>query len=216
VYRIGFWAALFATVLNIAFVVTLIAFPGTAWQSMYQYSTAFKAVDLLPSLPSLLLAPVTVALFTAVHYYASQVQKIASHLGLVFAVIYAVLSSSNYFVQLTVVRMHLQTGETAGLAPFVMANPGSVVMAIDTLGYAFLFLACLFTARVFSANRLTGAVRWLLTWTGFVGLAGVLGYVVGSQMVYFVGLMISGFLFLPATALLAVLFLPAGHAPQDA
>ena len=86
-----------------------------------------------------------------------------------------------------------------------MANPGSALLALDTLGYFFLFLATLCAAPVFAGERLENAIRWLFVASGGLGLLGVLGFAVGQQTAYFVGLMVSGLPFLAATVLLAVL-----------
>lgn len=204
--KVGFWSALLATGLNIAFTVTLIAFPGPTWRGMYEFAGDYDLLTLLPVLFAFLLAPTIVALFAAIHYFASADKRILSQLGLVFATVYAALTGFNYFIQLTVVRQHIMSGETAGLALFVMANPSSLMLAVDTLGYFFLFIASLCAVPIFEIGRLHIAIRWLLAATGASGLVGVVGYMIGSETIYFVGLMVSGLAFIPATALLSRLF----------
>lgn len=50
---------------------------------------------------SFLLAPAFVAMMVSNHYYAAPEKKIWSHPGLSFAIIYAVMCSLTYYVQLT-------------------------------------------------------------------------------------------------------------------
>jgi hypothetical protein len=108
-------------------------------------------------LASFLIAPTFVALIVAVHYTAPESKRIWSHLGLAFAVIYAVLCGLNYYVQLTVVRTNV-LGAPSALIEMLRFTPGSLMFAQDMLGYTFLCLATLAAAPVFSGDRLS---RWL-------------------------------------------------------
>jgi hypothetical protein len=203
---LGLWAAIATTALNLLFTIGIVAIPASPWSDLEGYASTYRAVESLPAIPSLLLGPALVVLMLSIHSYASQEQKILSLSASAFAVVYAALTGLNYFVQLTVVRQSLVAGQIDGLAPFIMANPQSVTLAIDTLGYFFLFLACLFAAPVFAGGRLEKAIRWLFLGSGALGLLGILGFALGQQQLYFIGLMISGLPFLVLTVLLAVLY----------
>lgn len=213
--KVGLWSALLATGLNIGFTVALVAVPGRTWRGMYEFASDYSLLDLLPALFAFLLGPTIVALFAAIHSSAPPEKKVLSQLAFLFSGGYAALTGINYFVQMTVVRQHMLTGETAGLALFVMANPASLMLAVDMLGYFFLFLASLCAATIFETSRLNDAIRWLLAATGALGLVGVIGYMVGNEMMSFAGLMISGVAFLPATALLAALFRGLGPSARS-
>jgi len=52
----------------------------------------------------------------SVHYNTSEERKIWSHIGLVFATIYAVLISINYYVQLTFVVPRLLQGDVDSIS----------------------------------------------------------------------------------------------------
>ena len=203
---LGLWAAVATTTLNLLFTIGIVAIPASPWSDLKGYANAYRAVESLPAIPSLLLGPAVIVLMLSIHYHASQEQKILSLSASAFAVVYAALTGLNYFVQLTVVRQSLVAGQMDGLAPFIMANPQSVMLAIDTLGYFFLFLACLFAAPVFAGGRLETAIRWLFLGSGALGLLGILGFALGQQQLYFIGLMISGAPFLVLTVLLAALY----------
>jgi hypothetical protein len=203
----GFWAAVTTTALNVLFTTGILAIPATPWTNAQAFARSFRPVEILPSIPSLLLGPAVVVMMLSVHYYASQEKKILSLSAAAFAILYAALTGANYFVQITAVRLSiLNGGDIDALAPFIMANPQSAMLAIDTLGYFFLFLATLFAAPVFGGDRLENAIRWLLIVSGALGLLGIIGFALGQQMVYFIGLMVSGLPFLAMTTLLAVLF----------
>jgi hypothetical protein len=123
----------------------------------------FAVTLLIPSaltlsfIASFLLAPSFVALVLSIHYYAQPEKKIWSHLGLVFAVMYAVMCTINYFVQLAVVSGNPLRASADVLALFTF-TPGSVMFVVDMLGYSFMCLATLAAAPVFAGGRLE---RWL-------------------------------------------------------
>lgn len=108
-------------------------------------------------LASFLIAPSFVALMVAIHYSAPEDTRVWSHLGLAFAIIYAVLCALNYYVQLTVVRINA-LGASEALIKMLSFTPGSLMFAQDMLGYTFLCLATLAAAPVFKGDRLS---RWL-------------------------------------------------------
>jgi len=82
----------------------------------------------------------------SVHYNTSEERKIWSHIGLVFATIYAVLISINYYVQLTFVVPRLLQGDvdSISLQPFLFVPFDSFLYSVDILGYSFMSLATLF------------------------------------------------------------------------
>jgi hypothetical protein len=204
--QVGFWAAVVTTALNVLFTLSLIIIPTTRWADAQLFAAEYKPIESLPAIPALLLGPATLMLMLSIHFYAPEPKRIFSLAAVLFTVIYAALCSLNYFVQLTAVQQGILSGDPSALAPFVMANPQSVFLAVDTLGYLFLFVACLLAAPVFEGGQLEKAIRWLWFGTAMLGLAGVLAYAIGQPTIYFAGLMGSGGTFLVVTILLAVLY----------
>ena len=150
--KLGLWAALALVVETFAFGVALL-FP-TANDSAY--------------LASVFIAPSFVALMVALHYTAPTNKRVWSHLGLSFAIIYAVLSMLNYYVQLTVVRVN-SLGMPEDMLALFTFTPGSVMFAQDMLGYTFLCLATLVAAPVFAGgDRLATWLKWLFVAHGLV------------------------------------------------
>jgi len=81
--------------------------------------------------------------------------KIWSHIGLVFATIYAVLISINYYVQLTFVVPRLLQEmwmDSISLQPFLFVPFDSFLYSVDILGYSFMSLATLFAAFAFTGK----------------------------------------------------------------
>jgi len=169
VSRLGFRSALFATLFSVSYVVAQVA----EWLGLLgsaggpeSVSTPFGLVVLLT--PSLFLGTAFTILMVSVHYYVPAERKIWSHLGLVFTVIYAVLISINYYVQLTFVVPHLLDGTTDSvrLQPFLFVPFDSFLYSVDLLGYSFLSLATLFAAFAFTGSGIERTVRWFLLANG--------------------------------------------------
>jgi hypothetical protein len=91
-----------------------------------------------------------------------------SQSALAFATAYAVLISTVYFVQLTLVAPRLATGRMAGLEPFRFVPFDSFLYAVDILGYSFMSVATLFAAPVFMGAGLQRVVRVFLTANGLL------------------------------------------------
>ncbi len=220
VSQVGFWSAALATLFSIgygiALIVMMISAMGAAtdtppgWRGMESFVATFQPIQMLPLIPSLLLAPTFVVLMISLHYYASPDKRIWSHLGIAFALIYAVIASINYIVQLTVVRLSIVNKETDGLAMFVMGNPHSIFWALAS-AYIFMNLAMLLAAPVFGGGRLERWIRLLFLANGASVVVLIFGVAVDSPAVYLlVSLVPWCVIFSLATALVAVLFKRTG------
>lgn len=214
VSQIGFWSAVSAVVFSIGYGIALILMmvstmsiePPPGLSGIELFVAAFQPVQMLPLIPSLLLAPTFVVLMVSIHYYAAPDKKIWSHLGIAFALIYAVMASINYITQLTVVRLSILNRETDGLAMFVMGNPHSLFWALAS-AYAFMNLAMLFAAPVFDGGGLERWIHWLFLANGASAVITILGVVVDSPVIYLLGSLLPWcVIFSWAAILLAVMF----------
>lgn len=95
-------------------------------------------------------------------------RKVWSHAAVVFATAYAVLVSTVYFVQLTLVAPRLARGQIAGIETWLFVPFDSFLYAVDILGYSFMSVATLFAAPVFTGGGLRRVVRWFLTANGLL------------------------------------------------
>lgn len=180
VNKIGFWAAIFTAILAAVF-ITMGMFGSSSWDTfpgMVNYIwTTLKTIDYALFIPAFLLAPVFVVLMASIHYYASVDKKIYSLIGLAFALIYATIITTDYFVLWTVVLPSTIMGETAGLSLFSLYNPHGIFVSLESIAYMMMSLALLFIAPVFQGSRIEQALRWIFI-AGFVlaigSLVGVL------------------------------------------
>lgn len=169
--RLGFWSAVCATTFSVVYVVAQLA----EWVGLLgsaggpeSVSTPFGLVVLLT--PSLFLGTVFLTLMLSVHYYTPTARKIWSHAGLVFATVYTVLISINYYVQLTFVVPHLLRGDAEGvrLEPFLFVPFDSFLYSVDLLGYSFMSLSTLFAAFAFGRAGIERTVRLFLLANGLL------------------------------------------------
>lgn len=170
VNRIGLWAAVFTAILAAAFII-MGMFGSSSWDTfpgMVNYIwTTMKFIDYALFIPGFLLAPVFVVLMACIHYYASVDKKIYSLIGLAFAVIYATIITTDYFVLWTVVLPSTIMGETAGLSLFSLYNPHGIFVSLESLAYLMMSVALLLVAPVFQGSRIERALRWIFI-AGFV------------------------------------------------
>lgn len=222
-YRLGFWSAILTAVLAAAAFAAGIATPARSGPFCtnaciaYPYTNAatFIPGDYMWLYPGILLALIFVVLMACVHFYASNDKKVFSQIGLSFALAYAVVIISDYFVQFTVVIHSLSSGETTGLALFTQYNPHGIFIALEGIGYLMMSVAFLTNAVVFSEGRLEHAIRWIF-FIDFILAAGSLAGLTWLKydIVAFEGaiLTINWIVLIVSGILLSVLFRRAGGA----
>jgi len=183
--QLGFWSALLAAATFILFTICFVAVflnpPLFIWTNFADYveytrnhPSIFKSIA---QLAMLLFAPLYVILINSVHELAPKDRQVLTRLGLAFGILFAVLISSFYFVQLSAVRLSAIKEQWDGLEQIVQANPYGALSALNMLGWTLFFgLSSLFVAPVFSGSRLANIIRWLFVINGVMCLLGGIGY----------------------------------------
>lgn len=193
--RLGFWSALLAAATFILFTICFVAVflnpPLFVWTDFAAYAASarqnqsiFKS---LAQLSMLLFAPLYVIVINSVHEVAPRDRQVLTRLGLTFGLLFAVLISGFYFVQLSAVRLSVIKDQLAGLDQIVQANPYGALSALNMLGWTLFFgLSSLFLAPAFSGDRLAKVIRWLFVINGIMCLLGGIGYVLEiTALVFF-------------------------------
>jgi hypothetical protein len=109
-------------------------------------------------------------------------------------------------IQLLPVWRSINNGETDGLAMFVLGNPHSIFWGLAYV-YLFMNLAMLFTAPVFTGDRLENGIRLLFILNGVSVVVTLASAIVDSPPFYLLGsLVIWCPIFTAAAILVAVLF----------
>ena len=164
--------------------------------------TATAAIQPFATIVGFLLTPSFLVVMACIHCYASNERKVFSLVGLSFAIIYAILISVNYFIQLTFVR---QTSFDVKI--FAMDNPQSMMWVIEVLGYFFMGLSTLFAAPVFGSGRIESLIKWLFIANGILGILTPIAYTLNWPLSFMMGGLIVWDIVVPvSTALLAYLF----------
>ena len=212
--RLGFWSALLSALFGIGFDIAVVIMytslsqtsSAAGWTGITAYLPAFDPVLLLPLVPSLLLVPAFTAMMVCIHYYAPPEKRLWSHLGLAFALIYAVMAFMNYSTQLLSVQRAILAGETDGLAMLVHGNPHAIFWSLVS-GYIFMNLAMLFAAPVFAGGKLETWTRHFFLLNGASVVLTTASVCIDNPLVFnLLSVIIWSPLFAIATGLLAVLF----------
>ena len=83
--RLGFWSAVAIVVIVVLIDVGMIAsallFPMNTITNIEDYAGSFSSIQMLPFIPSLILAPLFVVMMHSIHHIAPQDKKILTQLG---------------------------------------------------------------------------------------------------------------------------------------
>jgi len=159
VNKIGFWSAIFTFIFAMGYIVLQLAsFAGYPAEPWHLITLSF---------PSFWLTLSFVVLMISIHHYAFEEKKIWSHIALVFAIMYATLNASVYYLQMTMVVPSILNGQADAVAFFELKF-GTFIYGIDVLGYGLMSLSTLFAAPVFTGGRLERGIRWSLVANGLL------------------------------------------------
>ena len=207
--RLGFWSAtiiaLLVALIDAGMILSTILFPMTTITNIEEYASSFNSLQMLPFIPSLLLAPMFVIMMLAIQQNASDDTKVLGQLGFSFSLICAAVLSIHYYIQLTFVQQGLLSHETAGVWQFAAPNPHSFFWTFAALGYGFMGIALLCAAPVFSGKS-EHSIKWLFIANGIVGIVFLLVMQLDVFAVNILSSFVWGVLFLIAAALVAKKF----------
>lgn len=170
-HQVGYYAALLTTIITvITFGFAMIAIPISGANCPPGECVEYPYLDTVSQFPrdflwmplAMLLVLIYLILIVAIQAYAENHKKIFGQIGLVFAVISAVILLGAYFTQFSVVPVSLMNGETDGLPLLIQYNAHGLFIALEELGYLMMSLSFLFAAPVFAGRgRRESAVRWV-------------------------------------------------------
>lgn len=215
--RWGFWSSVViliaGAVLILGIAASALMLPSTlttGWTGIASYAEAYRAtggtLTALPFLAALASCPAYVVQVLSVHRLGRPSPRLHRRLGLALAVAFALLAGLNYVVQLTVVRLGILSGQTAGLEPLVFQNPGSLMLELDFIGWFCLGLAFLTVLRCLGTGRLNRAIRYVLLANAFLGTLLPLAEFAGNAAFGFVLLATISAVLVIADALFLILF----------
>lgn len=220
--KLGFCSALLGALMFVVFTICFVAIaltqPLFVWTNMADYVGAVQETNQpfknVAQLAMLLFGPLFVILLGSIHDVAPVEKKALTRVALGFGLVFAALSGTHYFVQLSTVRHNLAAGTLQGLEHLVQANPNAAILAVNMVGFTlYLGLASLFAAPVFGGSRLQRVIGGSLAANGVFCLLGGVGFVLGVDWLVFITINLGmGGALLVATVALSVFFRrgPAG------
>ncbi len=202
---VGLWSTTMITGFTFLFLASMIIFPIAPYHDLVSYTSSYGLATIVPAIPSLLVALSHIPFLACLYFFAREDKKAFAVIGVLFGGCYALLASVNYFTQITFVFQAITSGRAAEVEVFVLDNPHSFILALDALAYTFLFIACFFWARLFTAGTLDRWVRGLFYSSGCIGMIGSIGYLIGNEKMV-LGITLAGVPYLVTMALLIVRF----------
>ena len=175
-YKIGFMSSLLTAFLNFWYLVAFIMYQPilyAPWSGIDSYAESFKQLPFMAwVIPCFLLTLSFLTMIITIHQLMEEKNKIWSLLALVFAAIYTTILSTNYYIQMTVVRHNLINNMTDGISLWLFADyyPYSIPGALEGVGYLFMCLSFLCVSKVFGQGRLERWVHWTFIVAGISGL----------------------------------------------
>lgn len=210
VSNLGFWSSILVTSWTLIFVVAFGFYMGslpTNWPGIDSFAASFKTAPYLAwVIPCLLLALTFPIVLSCIHFSTPAERKIWSWLGLMFAIMYGAILTTNYWLLATIVRESIEKGYTEGLAWFVIGSPHSITNAVEGIGYGFMGLSTFFAGFAFAGGRLERWIKRLLVINGVAGFSSVALTPVISMAIAWVSLIIWCITFPVAFVLVAAMF----------
>lgn len=163
----GKWAALVAILSVIVWFVSFILIAASGplffWSTPDVYYQIASSNDLSAEYLAKAFMLIFSIAFFIIHFslfeLASPEKRFAGKIGLTFLGMFTLLSSIHYFMQISIVRLNLNSGNTDGLEHFLQANPTSAILAINMLGWTLMLgIASFFFGFMFE-NK--GRQKWL-------------------------------------------------------
>jgi hypothetical protein len=172
--QLGFWVSVIGVILGGFYILVLIYSLSTEGPASLNSPSPF--VQLVGGICTILTVPMLVILFTAIREVNEGEKKVLGSLGVNFIILFAATVSINRFVQLTVIQQSLPD-LPADLARFLPFGTGSVMFALEVLGWGFFSsLAAVFVAPLFSASRLNITIRWFFILYAVFSFLSVIGF----------------------------------------
>lgn len=176
--KLGFWSAILSAFFSAGFMLAAIA------DFLKMLNPPWNTI--LPILPSLLLAPSFLIMLICLNQSLPDSKKVWSQIGVSFATLYMAFISIVYITWLLVVLPHEMKGKASEVA-LLRFTPGSMMQAIDGLGYFFMGIATLFTAQVFSGTGIEKRLKWLFTLNGLLAMPIIIAYITNLPFFTIIG-----------------------------
>ncbi|MBN2369405.1 MAG: hypothetical protein JXO72_02845 [Vicinamibacteria bacterium] len=204
---LGVWSSFLAAFLSLSFAVLAVLFSPPEWEGMESYAKDMNFLQMANMIPVILLTFAIVVVMSCVYSLAPESKRVFGLIAVAFSSAYAAIISTNYYLQLFVVRLNASSGDWEGLSLLAMPNLHSAFFALETIGYAFLSVGTLFVVPILTDGKLENWIKAFLILSSSLGLFGALVAPLDQPALIFAGLGIWSLTFPIAMALLGFYFL---------
>jgi len=172
-WKLGFWSSVFVSILGVVYLLLISIFFATEG---FVFPPS-ELVQLIGGFVTFLTAPGLIVVFSAIYYVKNWENKILGSLGLTFIILFSAMVSINRFVQLTIIQQSVPGAASQDLARFLPYSSGSVMFALEMLGWGFFSsLAAFSVAFLFNGSRINTSIRWMFIAYALFSFMGVLGF----------------------------------------
>lgn len=173
--QLGFWSAVLAAVTELWFSIAFGLYQPilyAPWHGMQTYVDNFKVEPFFAwIIPCFLLTVCFLTMMVCLHASSSEDKNLWSLLAVAFAIAYATIISTLYYIQAVVVSYNLVHHSIDGLTLWLFAPPypNSLPGALEGIGYLFMCLSLISASRLFSGNELSKWISRLFLFSGLTG-----------------------------------------------
>ena len=193
--KLGYWSALLCAA---TFIIWIISFAGIAIISpLYTWDGLSGYIDFINSnnqffqyLAKSFLVVFSVSFIVLLISLGELIipeRKVLAKIGIVFGIMFSLLSAMHYFGQISSVRWALDKEQLTGIEHFLQANPTSFLASMNMLGWTlFLGLSSLFMAFALEKTRKFKLMKIALLVNGISCLLAGIGYITQTDIITFV------------------------------
>ena len=184
--KLGYWSAMISA---LTFVIWIISFTGIAltsplytWDGLSGYidfiNTNSQFFQYLAKSFLVIFSVSFIILLLSIGELVTPERKILARVGIVFGIMFSLLSAMHYFGQISSVRWAIDNHQLAGLEHFLQANPTSFLASMNMLGWTlFLGLSSLFMGFAIKGNMKLKIVRIALFINGISCILAGVGFI---------------------------------------
>ncbi|HOS70109.1 MAG TPA: hypothetical protein PLG67_06140 [Bacillota bacterium] len=194
VLNVGCWSAVTASLTFVAYTICFIAIllvnPIFIWTDFETYINAVQTTNQtfkhIAMLFMILFGACFVIQLCSIEEIAESSKKYFARIAELFGIGFFALTGINYFIQISAVRMQINSGQTNGLEQFIQANPVSAIAAVNMLGWTVFFgLSCSFAAWAFGNTRTERIIKYAFLTNGIMMFASAFGYLFDIVVIVF-------------------------------
>jgi len=192
--KLGYWSGMISA---LTFIIWIISFVGIAvtsplfiWTNMADYlefiNSNSQFFQYLAKSFMIVFSVSFLILMISIGELVNPERKVLARSSIIFTILFSLLSSLHYFIQVSSVRWAIENNNLEGIQHFLQADPQSFMVAANMLGWTlFLGLSTLFMALALKGEQGYKLIRIALIINGLSCFLGGLGYLTQIDLITF-------------------------------